>query len=186
MSNFFTTAEDRYNLWVKEHYRFLMRSAWALSGSKALAEDIVQDVYFLAWKHRNQLRDKALARAWLFRIMRRCLIQHAEPKTAQLDDDQEEQVDQPVSSDQGERIDFVRALGRLAPIHREVLVLHYFDDMGTAMIAEALDIAPGTVMSRLSRARDALKHAMSPADSPKVGNTGATSVAQLVINNDAR
>ena len=55
-----------------------------------------------------------------------------------------------------------------------------------AMIAEALDIAPGTVMSRLSRARDALKHAMSPADSPKVGNTGATSVAQLVINNDAR
>jgi len=80
MSLFLSSAESRYNQWVKEHYRFLMRSAWALTGSKVLAEDIVQDVYFLAWKHRKQLKDESLARAWLFRIMRRCVIRHAQPK----------------------------------------------------------------------------------------------------------
>ena len=65
------TAESRYNQWVREHYRFLLRSAWALMGSRAVAEDVVQDCFTSAWKHRKQLRDPALARAWLFQIMRR-------------------------------------------------------------------------------------------------------------------
>ena len=43
-----------------------------------------------------------------------------------------------------------------------MLVLFYFDDMPTAQMAEALDVAPGTVLSRLSRAREALKAALSP------------------------
>ena len=43
-------------------------------------------------------------------------------------------------------------------------MLYYFDDMPTAEMAEALEIAPGTVLSRLARARDALRAAMvSPA-----------------------
>ena len=36
------TAESRYNQWVREHYRFLLRSAWGLTGSRAIAEDVVQ------------------------------------------------------------------------------------------------------------------------------------------------
>jgi RNA polymerase sigma factor (sigma-70 family) len=162
MSLFLSSAESRYNQWVKEHYRFLIRSAWALTGSKVLAEDIVQDVYFLAWKHRKQLKDESLARAWLFRIMRRCVIRHAQPKTSQLDDEANGNIDQ-FAPDSDSRIDSVRALARIAPIHREVLVLYYFDDMSTMAIAEALEIAPGTVMSRLARARDALKQVMNPA-----------------------
>ena len=67
----FQSAESRYNLWVREHYRFLLRSAWALTGSRAIAEDVVQDCFANAWKHREQLRDATLARAWLFQIMRR-------------------------------------------------------------------------------------------------------------------
>ena len=67
----FQSAESRYNQWVREHYRFLLRSAWALTGSRAIAEDVVQDCFANAWKHREQLRDAALARAWLFQI---CLL----------------------------------------------------------------------------------------------------------------
>ena len=59
----FQSAESRYNQWVREHYRFLLRSAWALTGSRAIAEDVVQDCFANAWKHREQLRDAALARA---------------------------------------------------------------------------------------------------------------------------
>ena len=61
------SAEDRYNQWVHAHYRFLMRSAWALTGSRAVAEDVVQECFALAWEHRTQLREEALARAWLAR-----------------------------------------------------------------------------------------------------------------------
>ena len=59
----FQTAESRYNQWVREHYRFLLRSAWALTGSRAVAEDVVQDCFTSAWKHRAQLRQHELARA---------------------------------------------------------------------------------------------------------------------------
>ncbi len=83
----FQSAESRYNQWVHEHYRFLLRSAWALTGSRAVAEDVVQDCFTSAWKHRAQLRQHGLARAWLFRIMRRSALRHLTPHTEPLDDD---------------------------------------------------------------------------------------------------
>jgi len=159
----FLTSETRYNQWVRDHYRFLMRSAWALTGSRAVAEDVVQDCYTNAWKHRDQLRDPALVRPWLFQIMRRSIFRHLPPCTLSLEDSEEAQWGAAADSGIDNRLDVVRALSRIAPIHREVLVLHYFDDMPTAQIAEALEIAPGTVLSRLARAREALRHALTPA-----------------------
>ena len=163
------SAEARYNQWVREHYRFLLRSAWALTGSRAVAEDVVQDCFTLAWKNRAQLRDPALARAWLFRIMRRCALRYFSPTATvplEVDDDGELTHDRAADDSRlDDRLDIVKALGQLAPIHREVLVLFYFDDMPTAQMAEALDIAPGTVLSRLARARDALKAVIAPAPS---------------------
>ena len=152
----FQSAESRYNQWVREHYRFLLRSAWALTGSRAMAEDVVQDCFANAWKHREQLRDAPLARAWLFQIMRRAAFRQATPGMQSLDDDEQAAPDAGLD----DKLDVVKALARLAPIHREVLVLFYFDDMPTAQMAEALEIAPGTVLSRLARARDALKQVM--------------------------
>ena len=156
----FQSAESRYNQWVREHYRFLLRSAWALTGSRAVAEDVVQDCFTSAWKHRTQLRQHELARAWLFRIMRRSALRHLVPHTESLDDDNA--LHDPAAADlrTDDRLDVVSALTRIAPIHREVLVLYYFDDMPTAQMAEALEIAPGTVLSRLARAREALQAAM--------------------------
>jgi RNA polymerase sigma factor (sigma-70 family) len=162
----FQSAESRYNQWVREHYRFLLRSAWALTGSRAMAEDVVQDCFANAWKHREQLRDATLARAWLFQIMRRAAFRQATPGIQSLDDDEQPEQAAP-DAGLDDKLDVVKALARLAPIHREVLVLFYFDDMPTAQMAEALEIAPGTVLSRLARARDALKLTMGvPVQAP--------------------
>jgi len=157
----FLTSEARYNQWVRDHYRFLMRSAWALTGSRTVAEDVVQDFFTNAWKHREQLRDVSLVRPWLFQIMRRSIFRHLPPCTVSLEDGDEDQWGEAADAGIDNRLDVVKALSRIAPIHREVLVLHYFDDMPTAQIAEALEIAPGTVLSRLARARDALKSALA-------------------------
>ena len=166
----FRSAENRYNQWVREHYRFLFRSAWALTGSRAIAEDVVQDCFTNAWKHRDQLRDPELARAWLFQIMRRGAFRQMAPGMQPVDDEgAPEQAAPEVHLD--DRLDVVKALARIAPIHREVLVLFYFDDMPTSEMAEALEIAPGTVLSRLARARDALKAAMAePTPTPVAAN----------------
>ncbi len=166
----FRSAESRYNQWVREHYRFLFRSAWALTGSRAVAEDVIQDCFANAWKHRDQLRDPALARAWLFQIMRRGAFRQMAPGMQPVaDEGLPEQAAPEANFD--DRLDVVKALTRIAPIHREVLVLFYFDDMPTNEMAEALEIAPGTVLSRLARARAALKAAMTePVRAATVGN----------------
>ena len=174
------TAESRYNQWGREHYRFLMRSAWALTGSQAIAEDVVEDCFTSAWKYRSQLRQPELARAWLFQIMRRHALRHVVPGNQFLESyDDEDAAHEHPAPDAGldDQLDVVKALARIAPIHREALVLFYFDDMPTLQMAEALDIAPGTVLSRLARAREALKQAMRPRVTQPVesaSNPGAT------------
>ncbi len=172
----FLSAEARYNQWVRDHYRFLMRSAWALTGSRAVAEDVVQDCFANAWRHRDQLRNPALVRPWLFQIMRRSIFRHL-PPCGQVTADADEPGDEAAAPDAGidDRLDVVKALGRIAPIHREVLVLHYFDDMPTAQIAEALEIAPGTVLSRLARAREALRQALEQRPAVSAAPAGADS-----------
>lgn len=175
-----SSAESRYNQWVREHYRFLLRSAWALTGSRAIAEDVVQDCFTSAWRFRRQLRDPAMARAWLFQIMRRHAFRNFDPAhmAIQVDGETEEEADHRHHA-LDEQLDVVKALARIAPIHREVLVLYYFDDMPTAQMAEALDIAPGTVLSRLARARDALKAVLQEPARPAPSATAATSVIPM-------
>ena len=178
----FLTSEARYNQWVRDHYRFLMRSAWALTGSRALAEDVVQDCFANAWRARSQLRDADLVRPWLFQIMRRSIFRHLPPYPSQALSDHEDAMEGVAAPDSGidNRLDVVKALSRIAPIHREVLVLHYFDDMPTAQIAEALEIAPGTVLSRLARARAALKAAMTePVRDTTTAQPGGAKITPL-------
>jgi DNA-directed RNA polymerase specialized sigma24 family protein len=66
----FGLRERLYNAWVGDPCRSLLRSAWALTGNHFAVEERVQDCFELPWRHRDPLRDCALARAQLFRILR--------------------------------------------------------------------------------------------------------------------
>ena len=162
----FGSRERLYNRWVSEHYRFLMRSAWALTGSRIVAEEVVQDCFELAWRHMHQLRDRTLARAWLFRILRREALRNIALPGNRDAEAYDEALDERSDGDGvkaiEQRLDVLRALQCLAPIHREVLTLFYFQDMPIAEMAIALEVAPGTVLSRLNRARDALRRHFDP------------------------
>ena len=64
----FGSRDRLYNSWVRDHYRFLFRSAWALTRSRSVAEEVIQDCFELAWRQMDQLKDKKLAKPWLFQI----------------------------------------------------------------------------------------------------------------------
>ena len=138
----FLISEARYNQQVRNPSRFLMRSAWALTGSRAIAQDVVQDSFANAWRGKDQLRDVSLARPWLFMIMRRSIFRHITPSTQSLEDADEAQWGQAPDSGIDNRLDVVKALGRIAPIHREVLALHCFDDMPTAPMPRRWKLRP--------------------------------------------
>lgn len=162
----FGFRERLYNTWVRDHYRFLFRSAWALTGSRAVAEDVVQDCFELAWRHMDQLRDRSLARPWLFQILRReafrNLAPSAEAPAEPYDEGSDERVGRDAIAAADQRMDILEAMRKLPAIHREVLTLFYFEDMPVAEMALALDVATGTVLSRLNRAREALRQRMQP------------------------
>lgn len=165
----FGSRERLYNSWVRDHYRFLLRSAWALTGSRAVAEEVVQDCFELAWRHMHQLRDRSLARPWLFQILRREALRNLAPAagsaTEPYDESEDSRAGRDLIGDAEHRMDILAAMQQIAPIHREVLSLFYYEDMPVAEMALALGVAPGTVLSRLNRGRDALRRQMEPGRS---------------------
>jgi RNA polymerase sigma factor (sigma-70 family) len=176
----FGSRERLYNTWVRDHYRFLFRSAWALTGSRAVAEDVVQDCFELAWRHMDQLRDRGLARPWLFQILRREAFRNLAPSTEHPLEPYEEGKDARAGNDAiadaDRRLDILAAMQALPAIHREVLTLFYFEDMPVAEMALALDVAPGTVLSRLNRARDALRQRMQA----ETGSAGPEAMGRVL------
>ena len=68
------------------------------------------------------------------------MLRHLAPPTVSLDDADAAHDPAATDANPDDRLDVVSALARIALIHREVLVLHYFDDMPTADMAEALEI----------------------------------------------
>ncbi|KPK09465.1 MAG: RNA polymerase subunit sigma-24 [Betaproteobacteria bacterium SG8_39] len=140
----------------------LRRYARALVGDPGAADDLVQDTLeralgkFHLWKPGTDLR------AWLFAIMHNVHVNQVRRRreVAALDQEAEEL---PVRAAQEGALaarDLQRGLERLPVEQRQVLLLVVLEDMSYQEVAAALEVPIGTVMSRLSRARDKLRVAM--------------------------
>ncbi|MEO8726078.1 MAG: sigma-70 family RNA polymerase sigma factor [Acidobacteriaceae bacterium] len=151
----------------------LYNMAHWLTGNRSDAEDLVQETFAKALKGADRFQPETNFRAWIFRIMRNTFLTSraglAVRMTSFLDDEEgvEERLqggDTPESAlllklDQ-EAVR--RALAELDISHREVLLLCEVEEMPYREIAETLSIPMGTVMSRISRARRALRQLLSP------------------------
>jgi RNA polymerase sigma-70 factor (ECF subfamily) len=137
----------------------LRRYARGLAGDRAQADDLVQDTLERALRHRGQRRGEA--RAWLFGIMHNLVIDHwRRRRHAHEDAAGDDLPETPVAPAQAERLelrDLERALQRLPDEQREVLLLVAVEGFSYAQVAAAVRVPVGTVMSRLSRARERLR-----------------------------
>jgi RNA polymerase sigma-70 factor, ECF subfamily len=140
----------------------LRRYARALVSDPGAADDLVQDTLeralgkFHLWKPGTDLR------AWLFTIMHNVHVNQIRRRRESAAFD-EETMNLPVGpSHEGALAarDLQRALDRLPNEQREVLLLVVLEEMSYQEAASTLEVPIGTVMSRLSRARDKLRVAM--------------------------
>jgi RNA polymerase sigma-70 factor (ECF subfamily) len=148
----------------------LRRYARALLGGRADADDLVQDTIERGWDKLSSWRRGSDMRAWLFGIMHNLHVDSQRRPalaTEALDDDL------PLAGVDGSagRLalrDMDRALQQLPPGQRDVLLLVALEELSYDEVAAALDIPLGTVMSRLSRARERLRLIMAgqPLPSP--------------------
>lgn len=148
---------------VDSHYQGLYRFAMSMCRREATAQDLVQQT-FLQWaKKGHTLRDASKVKTWLFTtIYREWLgIARREKKYEEVEFEPEQHgATQHPDDGENPRVDSVTlqtALEELEPNYRAPLVLFYLKELSYRDIAETLGVPIGTVMSRLSRAKDSLR-----------------------------
>lgn len=122
------------------------------------AAELAQDIWLRVFRGLDRLREPQRFRSWLFGIAHRAFADSLRRRYAALaiaDAGELAEAPEPEHAD----IELVeRGLVRLPPVEREILTLFYLQELSIAEVAEALGIAPGTVKSRLHRARHQLRH----------------------------
>ena len=140
----------------------LRRYARALVGDKATADDLVQDTLERAWAKLHLYRRGTDLRAWLFTVMHNVHVNRvrAMRPTDALEDEMPELAQRPAQGDALLVRDLDRAIARLPADQSNVLLLVTLEEMSYEEVAQTLGIPIGTVMSRLSRAREKLRAMM--------------------------
>ena len=139
------------------HARSLLRVARRLIRDAALAEDLVQQTLLLAWRSFHQFRADTNARAWLFRILMNEFRARGRKMAATVLPWSREFEPGSDARHADSAIDLAQVLARLSLEHRTVLLLGVVEGFTCEEVAGILAIPTGTVMSRLSRARQALR-----------------------------
>ncbi|MFJ9448834.1 MULTISPECIES: RNA polymerase sigma factor [unclassified Herbaspirillum] len=137
----------------------LRRYARALVGDRAGADDLVQDTMERAWQKLASWRRSGDMRPWLFSIMHNLHVdQRRKPVIPTVTLDDEDALATPAyAPDRLVGYDLESALRQLAAEQREILLLVVLEEMTYEEVAATLGIPLGTVMSRLSRARERLR-----------------------------
>jgi RNA polymerase sigma-70 factor (ECF subfamily) len=166
---------------IAEHRGAMYRLAYSWCHNPALSDDLVQEALAKALKNSGQLRDHKTLKAWLFRILTNCWRDHFRRSKETVDIDDVVLMDTRTpefSHDQEQIVSQVRnAISELPLGQRQVVTLVDLEGSSYIEVAEILEIPIGTVMSRLSRARQALKTKLLETDS----ETGTeTSVLRIV------
>jgi RNA polymerase sigma-70 factor (ECF subfamily) len=147
-----------------EHAAVLWRYAVRLTGDASMAEDVVQETLLRAWQHPEVIGDtERSSRAWLFTVARNMIIddrRSARHRNVVGSIDEEGAPEQSTPDEVNAALDrllIADAMAQLSTEHRAVIERSYYRGWTTVQIAADLEIAEGTVKSRLHYAVRALR-----------------------------
>lgn len=158
-------------LWERRLFYYVRR----LVGGERDAWDVLQQTWLAAYRAMPSLQEPRALRAWLYRIAHRQAVSHlrhagAAPDAGASELDEASGVpggaadDAVFSAEAAERVH--AALSELSLPHREVLTLHFLEDVSVDEAAAILEVPPGTVKSRLFHAKRALRAALERTGAP--------------------
>ena len=150
------------------HAEGLCRMVHRMTGSREVAEDVVQEVFVTAWRRRSDLTDPSHVRTWLYRVAVNH-VRHRRRSKARLLSfldrwKVEPEADSPVLPDtvvsREQRAAAIHAIvAQLSPKQREVFVLYELQELSGQEIADILEISVNTVWGRLRLARSSFRAA---------------------------
>ena len=181
-------ADDRHAFaeLVKRHQssvRACLRKLTA--GNHALADDLSQDTFVLAWRNLKSFRQEARFSTWLYRIATNCWLAHARKRHEEplgdrdadvIDDDADESAfADRASADHAAgttmKIDLERALAQLSTAERAAIVQCYHNDLSHEEAAYVLGCPVGTVKTHVLRGKQKLKVALAAWDPARSAQT---------------
>ena len=121
------------------------------------ADDVFSEVFLSYFKKPRDFESEEHRKAWLIRVTINCAKDFLMQRS-QWQQLQEEATCDQVSSYSDTHLDVHAAIEQLKPEYREVIKLHYLDDLTIKQIAQVLDRNENTVKTQLSRARETLKN----------------------------
>ncbi|KXA14381.1 Sigma-70 region 2 [Clostridium perfringens] len=147
--------KDAFLSLIDENRLSIYRVARGILNNKEDIEDAIQNTIIKSYEKIGTLKKEEFFKSWIIRILiNECnLILRRNKKTIFLDKLENEES---YSDDYG-NIELTSVVNSLSEDLRITTVLYYFEDMSTKEISEMLNIAEGTVRSRLARAREKLR-----------------------------
>lgn len=144
--------------WLARQYGpAVYRLAFARTGSRADAEDVMQEVFVRLLKAKPDFADQEHAKAWLLRVAANCANDLFRAPWRRREEPLSEIMSAPEEPEPGGVVEAVLAL---PPKYRTAVHLYYYEDLSVAEIAAILGKSEGAVKSRLFRARALLREWM--------------------------
>ena len=159
---------DTFRADLIEGLRALRGFARTFHRDQARAEDLVQETMLKAWTKRDQFKPGSNMRAWLFTILRNTYLSELRKRKREVEDADGSLVEgltsKPTQDGHMAMRDFRSALNLLGDDQREAIILVGASGFSYDEAAEIVGVAPGTIKSRVSRARKTLGELMGETE----------------------
>jgi RNA polymerase sigma-70 factor (ECF subfamily) len=171
---------NAFNLLVDKYNDKAIRTAFLITGRKDLAEDIAQETFIQCYYQIRQLKHVEYFTTWFYKILVRTgwKMVSGSRRPEQVDIDREPTITKTCDYDPEKVIEnrekyeeIYQAVNSLSRPLKEVVVLHYFNDLTIKEIAAILNCREGTVKSRLYNARKLLAKNLRQGDREKLNKS---------------
>lgn len=160
-----TVKEQRFVQWVKTYGDAILRTCFVYLMNVQDAEDAMQDTFLKAWKAMEQFekRNGAGEKTWLMRIAINVCRDYRRAKWFRKVDLQKSLEDLPARyiSVADRDVSLTMDVMRLPEKLKQVVIMHYYQELTLREVAEVLNVAPSTVHHRLKQAQERLRISMT-------------------------
>jgi len=166
-SNGLDHQAEQFAAWVRDHSRAIRGYLLGMTRRTDTADDLLQEVFRRAWQARESYRENGHARAYLLRIADRLVCDRNRKGRPEITlDGADWRTLEPSNHDgdplhkldlQEEIAQLNKAMQRLSPIQRRVLLLRFYGQMGFAEIADEVGCPLGTALSHCRRGLEELR-----------------------------
>ena len=162
-NNLLENSEKRFTKLVERYHTNFFQYALAITKNESIANDLLQEAYLNAWRHRKQLNDWKAFKAWFYTILRHQNIKRFARKQLELvlyEEDFHGGKSEELDSDSLKRELLIASIELLPNKYSDPMRLHIQGQKCTD-IAATLNLNLNTVLTRLSRARCKIKERLT-------------------------